>query len=222
MMFKKVLISEDLGSIASGIQSVLENLEVSYWEGVSYCDDAYLQLKKAEKNQQPYSLLITDLSFKTDHRQQRFANGEELLDTLIVELPNLKVIVYSIEDRTQKVRTLLNRYGIDGYVCKGRDGLKQLETAIHTVDEGGTYLSPQVKQAAGENQQLDISNYDILLMEKLAAGLANQEISDLFANQGVRPNSLSSIEKKILRLREQFGATNAVQLIAIAKDLGLL
>ncbi|MGC1633782.1 MAG: response regulator, partial [Gelidibacter sp.] len=36
------------------------------------------------------------------------------------------------------------------------------------------------------------------------------------------PNSLSSIEKKLNKLRIQFKANNAIHLVAIVKDLGLI
>ena len=63
-MFTKVLISEDLGSISKGIVSVLESLHIDNIQHVQYCDDAYLKIKKANQDEQPFDLLITDFPLK--------------------------------------------------------------------------------------------------------------------------------------------------------------
>ena len=68
-MFKKILIAEDLKGINEGIFSFLnDNLQIEKLEVVQYCDEAYLKYKKAILDEEPYDLLITDLSFVDDHR----------------------------------------------------------------------------------------------------------------------------------------------------------
>ena len=98
-MFKKVLISDDLDSISQGVLNTLESLNISNIDKTLYCDDAYLKLKKGYLDKNPYQLFITDLSFIADHREQKFNSGKDLINTLIQEHPDLKIIVYSIEDR---------------------------------------------------------------------------------------------------------------------------
>src|SRR5690606_20130909 len=126
----KVLVADDLGSINIGVLSVLETLGITDVQHVQYCDDAFLRIKRAIKDKSPYELLITDLSFKADHREQKYPSGEALIDVLRQEHPELKIIVFSVEDRLQKVRTLLNKQCVNGYVCKGRKGLIELAEAI--------------------------------------------------------------------------------------------
>jgi hypothetical protein len=41
-----------------------------------------LQVKKALKDNDPYDLLISDLSFKIDHRQNRLTCGDELIEAV--------------------------------------------------------------------------------------------------------------------------------------------
>ena len=105
-MFKKVLISDDLDSISQGVLSTLESLNISNIDKTLYCDDAYLKLKKGYLDKNPYQLFITDLSFIADHREQKFNSGKDLINTLIQEHPDLKIIVYSIEDRLENVTQL--------------------------------------------------------------------------------------------------------------------
>lgn len=221
-MFKKVLISDDLGSINKGVVSVLNNLSIQNVQQVQYCDDAYLKIKAAIQEGTPYDLLITDLSFKTDHREQKYTSGEALIKELSHEGIDIKVIVYSIEDRLQKVRTLVKDFKVDAYVCKGRKGLVELAEAINTVVTDKVYLSPQVHEALTKKTNLDIDDYDIELVNQLANGLSQDEISNYFKNNSISPNSLSTIEKRLNKLRIQFKANNAIQLVAIMKDLGLI
>jgi len=221
-MFQKVLISDDFGSINQGVLNVLEQLGIPDAQQVQYCDDAYLQLKSALKNKEPYDLFITDLNFKVDHREQKFSSGEAIIEQLKKELPQLKIIVYSVEDRLQKVRQLVNQFQVNAYVCKGRNGLVELSKAITAVDDDLLFLSPQIEQALQPKNNLEIEDYDIELLKCLALGHPKEAISELFKNKGISASSLSSIEKRQSKLCIQFSANNAAHLIGIVKDLGLI
>lgn len=221
-MFSKVLIAEDMDDINKGIYNALVDLKVGHIDQVQYCDDAYIKFKKAILDNEPYELLITDLSFKSDHREQQFYTGEALIKKLREESKDIKVIVYSIEDRLQKVRLLINNHHINGYVCKGRRGLVELSKAISANANGDLYLSPEVSNALNPKNDLEIDGYDILLLTKLALGLSQDEISQTFNAENISPSSLSSIEKRLNKLRIQFKANNATHLVAIVKDLGII
>tara|TARA_R110002051_G_scaffold185303_5_gene254804 strand:- start:11973 stop:12638 length:666 start_codon:yes stop_codon:yes gene_type:complete len=221
-MFKKVLIAEDMEDINKGVHTLLTELGVLIIDQVQYCDDAYLKIKKAELDFEPYEMVISDLSFKADHRSQKYASGQALVEKLKVEFPVLKVIVYSVEDRLQAVRTLFNQHHIDAYVCKSRSGLKNLTTAINEVVNGNNFLSPEVSNALNSTNELEVDDYDILLLDNLSKGLSQEEISSLYKKENISPASLSSIEKRLNKLRIQFNANNAIHLVAIVKDLGLI
>ena len=221
-MFKKVLIAEDMEDINKGVNTLLTELGVSHIDQVQYCDDAYLKIKRADLDQEPYDLVVSDLSFKVDHRLQTYTSGHALVEKLKEEFPDLKVIVYSVEDRLQAVRTLFNQHNIDAYVCKSRNGLKNLSLAISEIAEGKTFLSPEVSNAFSSANELEIDDYDISLLDNLSKGLSQDEISALYRKENISPASLSSIEKRLNKLRIQFNANNAIHLVAIVKDLGLI
>ena len=221
-MFKKVLISDDLDSVNRGVQAVTTSLDIAEVEQVQYCDDAYLKIKKGINDEAPFELLITDLSFKSDHRAQTYTSGEALIKVLAKEHPELKIIVYSIEDRPLKVRYFFDNYNIRGFVCKSRRGMNELKEAIKSVYAGRPYLSPQIQSSLNHQADLEIEEYDIELLRKLAAGKSQEEISHEFKQHAIAPSSLSSIEKRLNKLRIQFRANNAIQLVAVAKDLGII
>lgn len=221
-MFTKVLVSDDLLSINQGVLSVLKSLGITDVQQVQYCDDAYLKIKSAVLVQEPYDLLITDLSFKADHRPQVYNSGEALVKQLKEEYPELKTIVYSVEDRLQKVRTLMQSYKANAYVCKGRRGLIELATAIKLVYDDNIYVSPQVEHALSSKSDLEIDDYDIELIKQLSNGLSQDEISVYLKVNAISPSSLSTIEKRLNKLKSQFRANNASHLVAITKDLGVI
>ncbi len=221
-MFKRVLIAEDMEDINKGVHSLLTELGITHTEQVQYCDDAYLKIKKGVLDKNPFELIITDLSFKADHRSQNYPSGEALIRKLKKEFPTLKVIVYSVEDRLQAVRSLFNKHSIDAYVCKSRSGLRNLTEAISETYKGNSYLSQEVANAFGSSNELEVDDYDISLLDHLSKGLSQEEISALYKEQHISPASLSSIEKRLNKLRVQFNANNAIHLVAIVKDLGLI
>lgn len=221
-MFKKVIVSDDLLSINQGVLTVLDTLGIKDVQDVQYCDDAYLKIKKAALDNQPVDLLITDLSYKVDHRSQKIKSGEDLVAVLKKEFPNLKIIVYSVEDRLQKVRTLINQHNANAYVCKGRRGLIELSQAINTVYTNKVYLSPQVANALSQKINLEIDDFDLEILKQLSLGLSQDDISKFLKSNNLSPYSISSIEKKISKLKTQFEANNAIHLVAISKDLGLI
>lgn len=221
-MFKKVLVSDDLDCINQGVVSLLQSLDIDNISQVSYCDDAFLQIEKGILDHTPFDLLITDLSFKADHRKQKYPSGGILISALKEKHPQLKIIAYSVEDKLQKVRRLMLDHNLNAYVCKGRHGLNQLGEAVQEVYKGNNYLSPQVQNALNKKLSVEISDYDIEVLHLLATGLSQKEISDHLLNNNFAPSSLSSIEKKISKLCDHFKATNSIHLVAIVKDLGLI
>ena len=73
-----------------------------------------------------------------------------------------------------------------------------------------------------ELAKLEIEDYDIKLIKFLSKGLSQDEISAHLKTNNISPSSLSSIEKRLNKLRIQFKANNAIHLVAIVKDLGLI
>ncbi|XLS30118.1 response regulator [Flavobacteriaceae bacterium M23B6Z8] len=221
-MFKKIIIAEDLGSISQGLLSITEKLEIKEIVQTEYCDEAYLKIRRAALEGSPFELLITDLSFKADHREQDLKDGKVLVRKLKEKIPDLKIIVFSVEDKLQVVRTLINECKADAYVVKGRKGMEELHEAIIAVSDHKSYLSPKVESALSRKEDLDINEYDLEMLELLAKGYSQDDISKYFKSKNMVPNSLSSVEKRLNKLRIQFHATNAVQLVVIAKDMGLI
>lgn len=221
-MFKKVLIVYDHDNINSGVLEILNTLGVKKVQQSQYCDDAFLKIKRAIFDKQPFDLLITDLSFKEDHRDVTLRNGQDLIAKLRIEYTLLPIIVYSMVDLLQKVRLLIGKYQVNAYVCKGRKGSIELSQAIQAVYNKEQFLSHQLKSALSPKANIEIDDFDIELVKQLSFGLLQNQISDYFKAHNITPSSVSSIEKRLNKLCIQFKADNATHLVAKMKDLGLI
>ncbi|MEZ7507138.1 response regulator [Flavobacterium sp. Arc2] len=222
-MFKKVLVAEDLDSISITVVQALETLSIPEIEHSKYCDDAFLKIKKALHDNAPYDLLITDLSFKSDHRENKLTCGDELIEAVKQIQPNIKTIVFSIEDKSYRIKSLFNNLGINAYVSKSRTSIPELKIAVENIFKTEEKnVSSELVYALNDKSLLEIEAYDISLLKLLSNGCTLDEISISFKNSGIIPNGSSSIEKRINKLKIYFKANNNVHLIAIAKDLGLI
>jgi two-component system, NarL family, captular synthesis response regulator RcsB len=222
-MFKKVLVAEDLDSISIAIIQVLEDLNIPTIDHVKYCDDGLLKIKKALIEKEPYDLLISDLSFKSDHRNISISSGEELIEAANNVQPKLKKIVFSIEDKSYRIKSLFHDLGINAYVSKGRNSIDELRKAIEgTFRNEEKILSSDLSFSFNDKSLIEIESYDISILKLLAQGYILDNISSEFKAYSITPNGTSSIEKRINKLKIYFKANNNVHLIAIAKDFGLV
>lgn len=222
-MFKKVLVAEDFDSISIAVGQALKELSVSEIHHAKYCDDAFLKIKKALYDDEPYDLLVSDLSFKIDHRENKLKSGEELIAAIKKIQPHIKTIVFSIEDKSFRVKSLFTNLGINAYVSKGRNSIPELKKCILEIfNTNSKMLSTGLTHALRDKSLIEIEAYDIEILKLLSKGYILDEISTEFKNTGLVPNGSSSLEKRINRLKIYLKANNNVHLIAIAKDLGMV
>lgn len=221
-MFKKVLVADDIDSINHAVASVLKDFNIEKVAYAQYCDKAYVIAKKAILEGEPFDLLVCDLSFKSDYRDEQISGGKELIGLLKKEDPNLKVLVNTIEDHPHTVKALWASGNIDGYVCKDRNGMQELKEAIFNLSRGKTYNSPRIERSLKQENLIVLKDFEINLLTSIANGLTQDEIQEKFKKDDISPASKSAIEKRLKELREDFKAKNTSHLIGIVKDLKLI
>lgn len=222
-MFSKVLLAEDLDSINIAVATTLDELNIVEVDNVKYCDDALLKIKKALQDNEPYQLLITDLSFIEDFRPNQLNSGEELITAVKKIQSNIKVIVFSVEEKPVRIKSLFENQNINAFVLKGRNSLPELKKTLKKVFESDEkYIAANLAYIFQDKITHQIDDYDIQLIQHLALGVAQDKMDLKFKELGIEPNSKSTIEKRIGKLKDYFKANNTVHLIAIAKDLGLI
>ncbi len=222
-MFKKVLIAEDHGITGSGVANTLKNLSIPKYVTVHYCDDAMLKIKAALLQNEPFDLLITDLSFKEDHRNRKIQSGEELIAEVRTMQPNIRILVYSVEHRVGKIRKLLETDKVDAFVGKERQDFKEIANALTEITKGKVYTSPHLKQMLRNSDNLlELDSYDILTLKLLAKGLKQEEIAAYFQEKKFPASSLRSIQDRLGKLKTLLAAKTPSQLVAQAIHKGFI
>ena len=216
------MVAEDIDSIGIGLKTLLEKLNIQTIYYARYCDEAFLKLKKAHLDNDPFDLLITDLSFTGGNRDNILASGEDLIKAIREQDWPLNIIAYSIEERGYKIRYLLDECNINGYVVKSRESTSQLQKAMTEIYKGNKYLSPQLLHLRKPDMLLEMDALDLEIIKLLADGLSQSEIVEAFKTEKKKASSISSVEKRIIKMRTSLQAKNTTHLISIAKDMGLV
>ncbi|MBE8726882.1 response regulator [Flavobacterium hungaricum] len=222
-MFKKVILAEDFEEFNLAVKQTLNDLNIVDFQHAKYCDDALTKIKRALQDNQPYDLLISDLSFKKDHREVKIGSGDELIQKVREIQPNLKIIAYSIEDKNPRIKSLFENSEIDAFVLKGRNSIVDLKKAIQVLSTSNEkFISPEIASALHEKNNYEIDDVDIKILKYLSDGTSQDEIIEIFKSSDVKPNSKSAVEKRLSKLKDFFKANNTVHLVSITKDMGII
>lgn len=221
-MIQKILIAEDHETANISIQKTLEELGITNPDYVYYCDDALLKIKKAIAGGDSYDLLITDLYFEKDHREQQLSGGEALIEEVRKLQPEIKILVFSAESKPLLIQRLFGQLQIDGYVRKARGDARELMKAINTIKEHQRYVPALVTEQARHKKAHDFTEYDVTILSLMVAGKKQQEVSDYLKENNISPSGLSSIEKRLKYIKEALDFTTNEQLIAHCIKIGIL
>ncbi|QIL38917.1 response regulator transcription factor [Pedobacter sp. HDW13] len=213
-MFKKVLIAEDHEIVNLSLRNALAdlNITITNQDYVFYCDDALTRIQKALNEGNPYELIITDLSFDEESPKQKIADGRALIKAVRGIQPDLKVLVFSIENRALIASSLFKELNIDAFVPKARHDAKDLKLAIESIYKNKKYHSPNLRQKQA-NAHI-FTEYDKTIVSLLLEGRTQKEMPDLLKQKKLEPSGLSSIEKRINLIKTTLNISNNGQLIA--------
>lgn len=220
-MFKKVLIVEDQEVMNQRILNTIKELNIPDYDYVTYCDEALSRIKTAFERKNPYDLLIADLSFVQDHIPQKLHSGQELIHEAKKVQPALKVVVFSVEKKAKTIDDLYKIYQINGFVSKARRDGQGLKSTIRKIFNGETVIPQEILNTM-RHISSEFDAYDIKLLELLAKGNKQNEISTCLKEHGMIPYGIRSIEKRLNELRDSLGAKNNIEMIVICKDIGLI
>ena len=221
-MINKVLIAEDHETSNLSLQKVMEELGIRQIDYVYYCDDALKQISQAANREASYDLLITDLHFEEDGQPQQLRGGLQLIPAARAIQPDLKILVFSAENKVATIEALFNQFEVDGYVRKARSDAKELRLAMENLANNKRYFPRHLRQLLDSKNAFEFSSFDIAVLKLLADGIRQKDIPVYLQDQQIRPYGLSSVEKRLNLLKEEHAFTTNEQLIAFCKDLGIL
>jgi two-component system, NarL family, captular synthesis response regulator RcsB len=215
-MIDKVIIAEDHESSNLSIQKTLDELNIRQSEYVYYCDDALNKIKMAKKADLPYDVLITDLYFEDDGTSQTVKDGFGLIKAVRDIQPDIRILVFSAENKPARIKSLYNDYRIDAFVRKARHDVKELKSAFDTLSKGEQYYSIEIARQIKHSKAYEFTDFDVDIIRLLAQGQKQKEIADLLKKHP------STIEKTLKKMRDEFGFAKNEQLVVRCKDVGLL
>lgn len=219
-MFKKVLIVEDEDFLNISLRITLKELGITLdnRDYVSYCDDALKRVKKAIQENNPYELLITDLSFVEDSRKQEISSGTELIRAVKEIQPTINVLVFSIDHRKSTANSLFDDLRIDGYVPKLRGAATDFILAINSIYQNKKYYSPNLRQLDKDENKYEFTSIEKIILTQIAQGKSQKQISNYLKTNQINPSSPSIIEKKLRNLKTELNVSTLAQLICYCRD----
>jgi len=221
-MFKKILIVEGLDSISLGLSTSLSSHFTAEICTAKSSEEALIKLKKGIREANNFDLVISDLEF-VDAINSGPDSGEEFITAIREISPNVKIMVYSAENKPYRIYTLFHKHKINAFIARGRESIYEIIEATKKIFKSEIiYISPKYVSFIEKKSNNDIEEYDVKLLKHLSLGKTQSEISNLFRDEGMQNSSVSSIEKRINKLRILLKANNTINLIAIAKDLGII
>ena len=211
---QRIFIAEDQTIVRDGLRALLSsnpNFEV-----VGEAEDGREVIRNIEEYKP--DLILMDLSMPR-------MNGMEAIKEVKKLLPDTKILVLTIHKTEEYILPVL-KAGADGYLLKN-DTQEELMTAIKSVLEGKSYLSPGVSQKViegyveGSKTVKTKSSWDTLtqrereVLKLIAEGYKNREIADDLCI------SIKTVVKHRANLMEKLDLHNisALTTFAIEKEL---
>lgn len=221
-MIEKVIIAEDQESANLSVQKTMEEMRIRHIDHVFYCDDALNKIQTAKQKGQPYDLLITDLYFEADGTFQKIGGGFDLISSVHEIQPDIMILIFSAEKRPATIDMLFKNYEIDAYVRKARHDATELKTALETLSKGQRYYPQTLARLIRQTNAHEFTEFDINIIRLLSQGYQQKEIAEYLKQHHIKPSSLSSIEKRLNQIREEFGFSKNEQLVLFCKETGIL
>ncbi|NYZ64356.1 response regulator transcription factor [Luteimonas deserti] len=205
----RVLIVDDHTLVRAGLARLLQG-----FAGVDVCAEASradeaLDLALIHRP----DLVLMDLSLPG-------RSGIEAMASIHAELPATRVLIMSMHDDAQHVRSALER-GAAGFVVKDAAPL-ELELALRTAIGGEVFLSPRLSSkmmaplfGRAKTTGVDaLSNRQRQILDMIGRGLSSKEI-------GVALDiSVKTVETHRARMMEVLGCRRANELVLLAARQG--
>ncbi|EHQ25890.1 response regulator transcription factor [Mucilaginibacter paludis] len=220
-MFEKVLIAEDHQTTSISVKQILAELRIQNCDYAYYCDEALTRIRNEQASGQAYELLITDLSFGPGSHSQILTGGAALIAAARQVQPDLKILVFSIENKPIVIERLFDELKINGYVGKGREDALELRQAVENIAKGRRHIPAGLRHAVKQINAHDFSEIDLTIVRLISEGKSQKQISAYFTENAIKPSSLSTIEKRLALMREAYGFSNNEQLIVYCRETGL-
>ena len=208
----RILLVDDHALVRAGIRALIEGkpgLEVIAETGDGH--EALRMIGELHPN-----LVLLDITMPS-------LNGFEVLEQITKQYPQTRVVILTVHEGTEYAMRAL-RAGAAGYLPKSAATI-ELEDAISTVAQGGTYLSHQISQKTMFEYAQARTPQDLLasltsrqrqILKLIAEGQSTKEIG---SNLNI---SVKTVESHRAKLAEKLGIHDVAGLVRFAIRIGLI
>ncbi|MDH4581622.1 response regulator transcription factor [Pseudomonas sp. BN415] len=201
----RIALIDDHVLVRDGVKSLLSAMP--HFEVVAQAESGAEALELVASTE--LDLLLVDVGLKD-------MNGLELTRKLCSLYPGIKILILSMYDNQEYVRTSINA-GAFGYVLKNAPST-ELIAAIEAIVAGGSFYSPEIarKLATNIRDENELTPRELQVLSMIAKGLNNKEVArelDI---------SVRTVETYRLSIRRKLNIDTPAALVKYALEHGLI
>lgn len=181
------------------------------------CEEAYGALLKAISSKKIFDIAIIDKGLP-GFEAQSILSGSDVAVLLREKMPNCKIIMVTAHTEVIIVYDMVKKIRPEGFFIKNDITPEKLREAINDIMKGNQYQSTMVKSCISEiwKKELMVEDYNREILLYLSKGFKTKELEQ-FINL-----STSSIQKRIIRMKNAFDVTDDSSLVREAIHLGFI
>ena len=222
-MKNHVLIVEDHEDVFENLERKITNEFINFQISIADdCDKGFGFIKK-NKNINPITILIVDLTFKQTNLNSVLKNGNHLMAALKKENIVIPTIVYSSHDDMRHIHPVIKNYSPNGYVIKSNSSSKELLFAIQQIIIGKSYFSQKIHELQFKRIQyaFEMDNIDEQIIHFLPKANTMIDWEGKVLKENI-PISYKSIKARIDLLCQKFEVENEKLLLLKLQRLAIL
>ncbi|QEY62629.1 response regulator transcription factor [Metapseudomonas lalkuanensis] len=201
----RIALIDDHVLVRDGLKSLLSAMP--HFDVVAEAESGEAALELVASTE--LDLLLVDVGLKD-------MNGLELTRRLCSLYPGIKILILSMYDNQEYVRTSINA-GAFGYVLKNAPS-QELIAAIEAIVAGGSFYSPEIarKLATNVRDENELTPRELQVLSMIAKGLNNKEVArelDI---------SVRTVETYRLSIRRKLNIDTPAALVKYALEHGLI
>lgn len=181
------------------------------------CEEAYSTLLRTTAAKQSFDLAIIDKGLP-GYAEKSILSGSDLALFIREVMPNCKIIMITAHTEIIIVYEIYKNVRPDALIIKNDITPEKLQQAVMEVMNGNSYQSITVKNSINEiwKKELMVEDYNRQILFYLSKGFKIKEL------EGVICLTTSAIQKRIIRMKKVFEATDDSGLVKEAIKQGFI
>ena len=219
----RILVVDDHQLMLDGIVMALEEFPMYHVTPYNTCDEAFEALLEAQEND-PFSILFTDLSFENITEDSLIDGGESLIRKVKEENIPVKVGVVSGHTETNRVFNVIRNLNPDAYILKNQCTGEELNFAIKQMMSGSRFYTHDIHQKILKRNivQIQMDEVAIQILKQLPKQSKIINLEGMIKKADGKYMKIRAIENKLANLRIDLNAKNNTDLVLKAKELGII